>query len=577
MKRVLYAALFGMMACSTLQAKNDDVVLTFKSGKVEVQNHCQDSVKVDVKGCVVDVKSLFRNHTLSLQLRGKSTDNRLVINTHDKAVVTLGGVSLASKEGAAIWLKNKKNVTVVAKDGTRNELLVEACPDTATMKAAVLFAKDNLTLKGKGSLKVLATADGVKGISVKKNLTINDLTLDVQTLGQNLGRDTTAFGGFGGGFGGFGGPGFGGGEGGFPPFGHFEEGDTARHHGHGFGGFGGYGGPGFNMDELPDSVKLQMEEMRKRFEDAFAKGEMPDFGGMMGGFGGGMPGGGFGGGDGHGFGGGMPGGGFGGFGGFGGGGASGDPDETAEGGFKQRYLGKTKGIKALGLVTINSGKVSVKTVSAGAEGIEGKKGVTINGGEVTVDAIDDAINANGPIKFLGGKTIAESHCNDAIDANYGSGMLDFGNMFGQNNAKDDGEKADKDDPAIVVAGGEVYGWSHLGSPEEGMDCDYSPFLVEGGTAFSIGGGMGEMPSVPTAETAKQSTVLFTGLNLTKGEPIRVMDGKTVLFELKAPMNFNNSASLFTHPKLQKGKTYRLLTKGVEREFTIDEAFKVVKE
>ena len=54
---------------------------------------------------------------------------------------------------------------------------------------------------------------------------------------------------------------------------------------------------------------------------------------------------------------------------------------------------------------------------------------------------------------------------------------------------------------IIIRGGTVYAWSQVGSPEEGLDCDFAPLVVEGGTIFSVGGGMGEMPSVPSNEDA----------------------------------------------------------------------------
>ena len=566
MKRFLYFALLGAMFAGNQRVMAEDVTVNFKGNKVDVKNNCRDSVMVDVQGGLVTINSHYKQHELDVVLKGKSDNGRLVITTKDKAMVTLDGLKLTSQEGAPIWLKNKKRVTIVAKDGTKNELCVAACPDTAKMKQAVIFSKDKLKFAGKGSLKALATADGCKGISSKKDITIDDLTLDVQTLNQNLGKDTLGFGGFGG----FGGPGgFPGGHdgfGGMPPFG---------------GGEGGF--PGFDMSQMPEEMRKQFEEMETRMKEARERGEMPDFGGFgggFGGFGGGFPGGGRPeGAPEGGFGGGFPGGGFGGFGGAGGG-KSGDPDE-GDWGFKQRYIGKTKGIKAMGQVIINSGKVYVKTISSGAEGIEGKKGVTVNGGEVVVDAIDDAINADAPIIFNGGKTIAESHGNDAVDANYGSGMMGFGpGMFGGQQANESASQEANDDPekdaALIVRGGEVYAWSHVGSPEEGMDCDFSPFVISGGTIFTLGGGMGEMPSVPKAETAKQPTVLFIGLSLTKGEQVKVLDGDKTIFTFQAPCNYDNSATLFTLPALKLGKTYKIVAKAYEREFTLNEPFTTVR-
>lgn len=581
MKHSIAYLLLGLAMTSHLQTKADDVVLTFKGKKVEVKNECKDSVNVTVEGSLVNINSRFKQYELTILMKGKGADNHVIVKTKDKAKITLGGLALTSNDGAVLWLKNNKRVKIVAKDGTKNELCVAAVPDTATMKSAVVFAKENVKFAGNGKLDLTAKANGCRGIISKKDVTIDDLTLNVVTLGDNLGRDERGFGGFGG----FGGP-----EGGFPDFGGpmGEPGDSTRRGPGGFGGpmggpGGGFGGPGgFNFDELPDSVKQQIEEMRKRFEQG---GGFPGFGGPMGepgdstrrgpgGFGGpmGFPGGGFPGGE------GGPEGGFGGgFGGFGGG-QSGDPDDTVNAPFKQRYVNTTKGIKAAGHVTINSGVVYVKTSSPGAEGIEGKQGVTINGGEVTVDAVDDAINANAPIIFNGGTTIAEAHCNDAVDANYGSGQLGFGGPMGFGGQQDSqSQKDDKDlDPAIAINGGVVYAWSHNGAPEEGFDCDFSVLSVTGGIAFSLGGGMGEMPSVPTAQSAKQPTALFLSLNLTKGEMIKVLEGDKVIYELKAPMNYNNSATIFTHPLLKQGGTYKLVTKDSQRTFTFTEPFITVR-
>ena len=70
--------------------------------------------------------------------------------------------------------------------------------------------------------------------------------------------------------------------------------------------------------------------------------------------------------------------------------------EMPEGGFggKHKYVASTKGIASKGKITVNSGNVTVRTSTAGAEGIEGKEGVIFNGGNVDVLATDDAVNAH---------------------------------------------------------------------------------------------------------------------------------------------------------------------------------------
>jgi molecular chaperone DnaJ len=201
-------------------------------------------------------------------------------------------------------------VEIIAADGTENTLTITACNDTANNKAAAIWSKDKILLSGKGTLNVIATGDGCRGIKAKKDITIEDLTLNVTTSGNHLGEKPYSFGdfgGFGGGempdfsnfqmpeggfpdFGGFGGfPGFGGeandstrqgGFGGFPNFGGFggfpgfggEANDSTRQGGFGgfpnFGGFGGFDDFGFTSKpkevkgkSLKIKVELTLEEI----------------------------------------------------------------------------------------------------------------------------------------------------------------------------------------------------------------------------------------------------------------------------------------------------------------------------
>ncbi|MBO4550993.1 MAG: carbohydrate-binding domain-containing protein, partial [Bacteroidaceae bacterium] len=415
-----------------------------------------------------------------------------------KAKVTLDNLSLTSQEGAPLHLKNKKKVEVVAAKGTENTLTITACNDTANHKAATIWAKDKLLLSGKGTLNIIATGDGCRGIKSKKDITIEDITLNVTTSGNNLGEKP------------FGPPG------GMPPF---------------------------NPDDIPEEMKKQFEEMRKQFDDMKPQGGFPgppggrpDFGRM------------------------RP--------------EMGDslefdfPEMPEGGGFggKHKYVASTKGIASKGKITINSGNVSVRTSTAGAEGIEGKEGVVFNGGNVDVLATDDAVNAGDCIEFNGANVIARSTGNDAVDSNPKSG---FFSPFGNNEQSEE--------PAIIIRGGTVYAWSQVGSPEEGLDCDFAALVIEGGKVFSVGGGMGEMPSVPTNENAKQPTALLIGLGIEKDEPVNIYDADNKLLDtVTIPFSLRRSASLVSNPAFKLGKTYTVKTKGYEKTFTFKENFTTVR-
>ena len=513
-KTVLWTLL--LLICGVCQA--EDVTICYKGTSVKVKQSTKDSVNVMVSGTCVLVESMFTTHRLTIRLTGKSKDGQLVLKTAGKATVKLDGLTLTSKEGAPLWLKNKKKVNVVAVNGTKNTLEIEACQDTANHKAAVIWAKDKLLLSGKGTLNVLAVGDGCRGIKSKKDITIEDLTLNVITSGNNLGEKPFEMGGF---------PDFANDstfQGHFPPF----PGDSTRQ-----GKF-----PPFPNDSttrqghfppFPNDSTKRGAFPPPNFGGAFpdAANGMPDFGG-------------------------MPPEGMDSIGGFGG---------------KHKYIASAKGITSKGKVTINSGNVTVQTSTPGAEGIEGKTGVAFNGGKVEITASDDAVNANGIIEFNGSDVIARSLQNDAVDANPdGGGFPPFGM-----------ETQEEIEPAIIVTAGTVYAWSQIGSPEEGLDSDFAPLQIEGGNIFTVGGGMGEEPSVPTQATAKQPTVLLSRLKVSANEKIGIYDAEgKLLHTLSIPFAMRQSASIISFPFFKIGETYTVKTKDYERTFTIEAPYSIVR-
>lgn len=506
---------FFICALTATVSFASDVVIKFNGQKAKAES-ASKSVIVKVNGSHVELIDTINTEPLSIIVSGSSGDGSLYVNSNNKTIISFNSLNLTSAEGAPIVVKNKKKVKFVAEKGTENTLQITACADTAAHKASVIWVKDKAEFAGEGTLNIRATGTGCKGINVSGNITISDLALNVSTTGMYLAKDTTnAFG--------------------FPPD---------------MNGMPPFGEGGFDPNNIPEEVKKQFEEMMKNMP-----GGMPPFGqGMPGGgmppFGQGMPSG-------------MPQ--------FG----QGMPDFGGEGfpeggmAFKQKYIGTTKGIKSLGIVTIESGKVNVTTTAPGAEGIEGKKGVVVNGGTVFVKSTDDAINANATIYFNGGNVTAWSTNNDAVDANVEGGFPMF---FMPNN-----NSSKETSPGIVIAGGVVNAFSQLGPPEEGFDCDFAPINITAGTAFSIGAGMGEMPSIPTEESAKQPTVLFCGLSFDEGSKVEITNASgDVLLTMNAPFSFKNSSSLVTSPKFKIGESYVLKTGDKTHNFKIEKQFNVVR-
>ena len=120
-----------------------------------------------------------------------------------------------------------------------------------------------------------------------------------------------------------------------------------------------------------------------------------------------------------------------------------------------------KGIKADGAITINDGRIWVRTSGTNGEGIESKSTLTITGGEVASYAYDDAINSKSTMTISGGYVYAHGQHNDGLDAN--------GNLY--------------------IKGGVVYAICS-GSPEVAIDANteggYKLYL-QGGTVVAVGG------------------------------------------------------------------------------------------
>ncbi|MBQ4278186.1 MAG: carbohydrate-binding domain-containing protein [Bacteroidaceae bacterium] len=592
--------LAGMMALHA--ADKAKVTIIYDGNNVTVKNKVK-GVKVTTVGARVTVDNSLMGEEVDFVLSGKTDAGCFVYNGSYKTTITLDGLSMKSADGAALQLNCGKRMNVHVNKGTENQLE----DGTDTLHKACIYTKGHLELGGGGVLRLVGhaknvisakeyieakastgkiyissdsghgvnsgstlsilggewnidlssidkkglksdslmtladcsitirmTGDGGQGVKSDGDIVINNAKIDVKTTGNYIseadGWGMGGFGGFGGGFGGpdgdgdFGGPG-------------------------GFGGFGGFGGGfGGQRDEMNDStMQRMMEEGRRRFEDMMAGGEMPDFGGFGG------PGGGFGG----------PGGGFGGPGEMGGGSnieisdsvrrllfADIQQDERGGGfGGKRKYNGSAKAMKAMGIITINGGDIRLETQTAGAEGLEGKRGITMNDGTLWVKAQDDGMNSGGKIVFNGGSTFVWSMGNDAIDSNSrGAG-------------------------AITITGGKVVSCSQTGPPEEAFDCDFSPMLLTGGTVFGMGGSMGGEATAPANADDTQPTVVLSGLPCPKGKTLVVIDesGKE-LFSFDIPFTMQQSSSILSLPAFKRGQTFSVKIKEPDvtlKRFTFD--------
>ena len=152
-----------------------DPVIRFSNGSVAIEND---------NGCISqNEKVVTLTCEGNYQLTGSSTDNQVVVNagSSDKVYLYLNGLQLASATDAPIFVQNAGKTFLLLVDGTKNSLADASSRTQGFAKAsgaldttnATVYAKDDLTIKGNGSLTV--TGNYNNGIHCSNDLRIRDL------------------------------------------------------------------------------------------------------------------------------------------------------------------------------------------------------------------------------------------------------------------------------------------------------------------------------------------------------------------------------------------------------------------
>lgn len=187
-----------------------------------------------------------------------------------------------------------------------------------------------------------------------------------------------------------------------------------------------------------------------------------------------------------------------------------------------------KAIKSAGNLTVNNGDITVSTTRDGGEGLESKQTLTVNGGKIIANTYDDGLNAARAIVVNGGYIYSYASNNDGIDSN---GTFTFTG-------------------GVTIASGAA-------TPEEGFDCDSNTFKITGGVLIGIGGAS----STPTASVCTQRSVLFQ-MAVTQNQAIRVQNSNgTEVLTFKSPRTLNQCTILVSAPGFTAGGTYNVLSGG----------------
>lgn len=180
--------------------KEEKAVITLADGKTTVEGGAKDCVFTEGKKVIIQKPGTY-------VVSGTLTDGqlRVEVTKDDKVEIEFKGVEITNSNGPAFYAVSADKVVIELKKDTTNILTDSKTYDTSDGDEepnACLFSKDDLTIKGKGSLIVngncnngIATKDDLKisggditvkaaknGIRGNDSITIKDGTIKVDAI-----------------------------------------------------------------------------------------------------------------------------------------------------------------------------------------------------------------------------------------------------------------------------------------------------------------------------------------------------------------------------------------------------------
>lgn len=491
-------------------------------------------------------------------LSGTLEDGQIVVNAEntDKIQLILDGVNIRSSNSAAIFVQQADKVFITTAKGSVNTLTSDAFEESEYNIDAVVFSKDDLTLNGQSSLRIVSP--GGHGIVSKDDLVVTSGEYTVSSASHGLaGKESVRIA-----------------DGTFHITAgkdgiHAEDNDDVTL------GFGYFSGGSFTIEAEGDGIAAANSlliiggDYRITAGGGSENGEKAssgNYGNFMGGFGG--PGGGRPGGD--------P---------FGGKGTS-DTTQTDEGGTSM------KGIKAAGDLTVQGGTFQINSAD---DGVHSNANITVTGGSFQIATGDDGFHADekltvasGVIEItesyegleghhiaLSGGNINLTASDDGLNA---AGGVDSSGMGGRDQMFSGGGKGGpggmgRGDGSVLISGGTLYvqasgdgidangtlkitgGHTTVCGPTRGdtatLDYDVSA-TISGGTFIGTGGaGMAQSFS-----DSGQGVIAVRAGNYAANTQIALADanGKTVL-SYAPQLDFG--VVILSSPEIVKGETYTI--------------------
>ena len=198
--RTLLTLLLGLSVSATLCTGCSQVSSPVSSdGQADITSAVKitlggDSISVDGNGTETDGATVTITEAGSYQISGTLNDGQILIDAgkEDEVTLILDGASITCSDSAGIYAKQAGLTTLYLNEGTQNTVTDGTdytYPDGGDEPDAAIFAKDDLTIAGSGTLVV--NGNFHNGIGSKDNLTIESGTLEITAVNDALrGRDS---------------------------------------------------------------------------------------------------------------------------------------------------------------------------------------------------------------------------------------------------------------------------------------------------------------------------------------------------------------------------------------------------
>lgn len=164
-------------------------------GPIDATITLGETIAVDGSGATVDNNKVTITSAGTYSINGTLQDGQIIVDSADaeNVYLVLNNVNLTCTNSAPLYVKAAKNAIIVLPNGTDNTITDGenyVYEDTTTDEPnAAIFSKDDLTIKGEGSLTVNAKYNN--GITSKDDLKITGGNISVTSADDGLmGKDS---------------------------------------------------------------------------------------------------------------------------------------------------------------------------------------------------------------------------------------------------------------------------------------------------------------------------------------------------------------------------------------------------